>query len=258
MERRRTTSCVRSSGFHGEADPSVTTSVWRGSDVLVSQQGMKSAWDSFRPPCIRANALGENVRGAQTLLDRIPMVSDLHEYCCCIARLRELITSPGWLSLKLPKTFVGGAGLWRCFCTCMRPITGCDTATMPLVLGGLGLRSAIRGSAPACWARWADCLSMIHKRHFTASAALVRALEGQPNTPFLKAVSQCQRELTGRMDFVPPSWGIWHGVLCRLRESLKTENQEPHTADGNTKPACELKVSSERNCSHALRPRSRH
>ena len=34
-----------------------------------------------------------------------------------------------------------------------------------------------------------------------ASAALV-----QPDNPFLKAASQCQRELTGSMDFVPPSW----------------------------------------------------
>ena len=36
---------------------------------------------------------------------------------------------------------------------------------MPLVLGGLGLRSACRVSQPACWASWADALHVIHNRH---------------------------------------------------------------------------------------------
>ena len=125
------------------------------------------------------------------------------------------------------------ARLWRCFCACMQidpdqPQDVMDTATMPLALGGLGLRSASRVSTPAYWVSWADCLSMIHKRHPTASAALVRALEGQPETPFLKAASQCQRELTGRT--CPHRGRIWHWVPCHPREPEDRENQEPHMA----------------------------
>ena len=233
------------------ADPSVTTSVWRGSDVPVSQQGMKVLGTPLGHPAFVRAHLERTSGEHQTLLDRIPMVSDLQSSWlllvhCASARANYIsrVVEPGAAEDFCRRH---DAGLWKCFCACMQidpdqPQDVMDTATLPLALGGFGLRSAIRRSAPAYWASWADCVSMIHKRHPTASAALVRALEGQPDTPFLKAASQC----------------IWHGVPCRLRESLKTENQEPHTADGNTKLACELKVSSERNCSHALRPRSRH
>ena len=146
------------------ADPSVTTSVWRGSDVPVSQQGMKVlGTPSGHPAFVRARRCWTGFRWCP--------ICSLHGCCWYNARLREQITFPGWLSLKLPKTFVGGmpdAGLWRCFCACMQidpdqPQDVTDTATMPLVLAGLGLRSAIRGSAPAYWASWAGCLSMIHK-----------------------------------------------------------------------------------------------
>ena len=54
---------------------------------------------------------------------------------------------------------------------------------------------------------WAGCLSMIHKRHPTVSTALVRELEEQPETLFLRAASRCHRELTSGMEFVPPSVG---------------------------------------------------
>ena len=36
---------------------------------------------------------------------------------------------------------------------------------MPLVLGGLGLRSAIRLNKSAFWASWADCVRMVLSRH---------------------------------------------------------------------------------------------
>ena len=64
-QRRRTTSCVRSSGSHGESSRSVSENVgvaWVRRARLTA--GHEGAWDSFRPPCIRASALGENVRGA--------------------------------------------------------------------------------------------------------------------------------------------------------------------------------------------------
>ena len=109
--------------------------------------------------------------------------------------------------------------------------------------GGLGLRSAIRRSAPAYWASWADCLSMIHKRHPTTSAALVRVLDGQPNTPFLKAASQCQRELTGTMDFVPPSWeDLARGAMPVQREP---EDREPGTTHRGWQHEASMRVEGE-------------
>ena len=38
-------------------------------------------------------------------------------------------------------------------------------AQLPLRLGGLGLRSAVRGAPAAWWASWADVLGLLHARH---------------------------------------------------------------------------------------------
>ena len=98
---------------------------------------------------------------------------------------------------------------------------------MPLVLGGLGLRRAARTSKPAYWASWADCLSMIQRRHPHVAAALVTELESNPTSPFLQAASHCTAELTGKMVFVPPSWdALAHGERPPLREP---EDREPGT-----------------------------
>ena len=59
------------------ADPSVTTSVWRGSDVPVSQQGMKVLGTPLGHLAFVRAHLERTSREHQTLLDRIPMVSDL-------------------------------------------------------------------------------------------------------------------------------------------------------------------------------------
>ena len=80
-----------------------------------------------------------------------------------------------------------------------------DTATLPMSLGGLGLRSALRTSRSADWASWADCLPMIHERHPAVAAALVEHLEN-PGTPCLQAVASAARDLTGVGGFEPPSW----------------------------------------------------
>ena len=62
------------------------------------------------------------------------------------------------------------AGVWECLCRILHvsPEQGDDVvgaAFMPLVLGGIGLRSACRGSTPAFWASWADTLPVIAGRH---------------------------------------------------------------------------------------------
>ena len=81
-----------------------------------------------------------------------------------------------------------------------------DTASIPLVLGGFGLRSAVRTRKAAYWASWADCLSMVQQRHPQVAAALVTELEGNPASPFLPAASQCRAKLIGKMEVAPPSW----------------------------------------------------
>ena len=73
------------------------------------------------------------------------------------------------------------------------------SANLPLVLGGVGLRSASRISASAYWASWADCLPMVFARHRGVALAIVAQLEGHPDTPFLGAAAACARSLVGTM-----------------------------------------------------------
>ena len=61
--------------------------------------------------------------------------------------------------------------LWQCLSNILQiDLNQCDevvrdVATLPLSMGGLGLRSAVRVRSPAYWASWADCLSMTQARH---------------------------------------------------------------------------------------------
>ena len=55
----------------------------------------------------------------------------------------------------------------------------CDLPSLPLSLGGLGLRSATLLSRPAYWSSWADCLQMVQQRHPTVCAHIVDALHAQ-------------------------------------------------------------------------------
>ena len=65
------------------------------------------------------------------------------------------------------------------------------SATAPLILGGLGLRSAVRTSESACWASWADCLPMMRERHPKVAREFVTRLEAG---------------VAGTHGFEPPSW----------------------------------------------------
>ena len=74
------------------------------------------------------------------------------------------------------------------------------------LLGGMGLRSAVRTSLPAYWASWGDCLHMVHQRHPDVARVLVVHLEGGADTPYLSAAVACARELERVQRFHPPSW----------------------------------------------------
>ena len=60
--------------------------------------------------------------------------------------------------------------IWTCLCQILgvhndeSDAIAKQTATLPLSMGGLGLRSAVRTSVPAHWASWGDCLGMINAR----------------------------------------------------------------------------------------------
>ena len=54
-----------------------------------------------------------------------------------------------------------------------------EIATLPLRMGGLGLRSGTRCAAAAYWASWADALAMISQRNPGVANLVVRTMEGE-------------------------------------------------------------------------------
>ena len=126
----------------------------------------------------------------QLLLDRIPLLGDLQSLSlllvyCAAARADNMsrVVEP-----DAAREFCRrhDAAVWRCFCTFTQieewqPRDVRDTASMPLVLGGLGLRSASRTSKPAYWASWADCLSMVQRRHPHVAAVLQHRRPSKPH-----------------------------------------------------------------------------
>ena len=58
-----------------------------------------------------------------------------------------------------------------------------EIATLPMRMGGLGLRSATRCAAAAYWASWADALAMISQRNRGVANLVVRTMEGELPCP---------------------------------------------------------------------------
>ena len=80
-------------------------------------------------------------------------------------------------------------------------------ASLPMRLGGLGLRSAVRMAPAAFWSSWADALHMIHERLPQLAADTVERLDGEHD------VDGCLAELRNAADGLDrqgivgrPSW----------------------------------------------------
>ena len=71
--------------------------------------------------------------------------------------------------------------VWQCLCDILKipeDFMGNPhqaVATLPLSLGGLGLRSAVRTSVPAHWASWADVLPVIRDGHPAVATMIMNA-----------------------------------------------------------------------------------
>ena len=169
-----------------EADP--TARVWRGSHLPLVQQGITVLGTPLGSVEFVQAHLQKTLADHDTLLSRIPLLDDtqsawallLH---CAGSRANYLLRV---IRPELVRNFAEGhnAGLWRCLAQILPASTGADpiakaTASLPLSTGGLGLRDASRTSEPAFWASWADCLSIIRKRHPEVALEMVRQLNAR-------------------------------------------------------------------------------
>ena len=101
------------------------------------------------------------------------------------------------------------AGLWTCLCNILNVVVDedrQDVATMPLSLGGLGLRDAVRTSPPAFWASRANCIAMVRARHPDVAALILRAMRDPAGPPTLVSVQAVAHQLVCVEGFEPLSW----------------------------------------------------
>ena len=149
------------------------------------------------------------------LLDRIPRVKDLQSAWllllhCASARANYMLRA---VDPDRTGEFARAhdEGTWQCACDILQiEAAQTDTvrsiASLTVVLGGLGLRSAewVRSSAKR--ANWADCIPTIDARHLAVAESLVRELEGHPHTPCRRAAQEAARSLEGVLGWSLPSW----------------------------------------------------
>ena len=70
-----------------------------------------------------------------------------------------------------------------------------ELATLPMRMGGLGLRSATRCAESAFWASWADTLPMIRERTPQVAEMVVHAMNGEQQTGCLGELQEASRRL---------------------------------------------------------------
>ena len=109
-----------------------------------------------------------------------------------------------------------------------------NVGSLPLSMGGLGLRSATRGRFAAYWASWADSLSAIQSRHPILAEELIAALDNPRGAFYLQGAAECREMLLDR-GFDAPRWGaVAHGS----RPGRGLDDAEPaEAAHGWQRPA---------------------
>ena len=97
-------------------------------------------------------------------------------------------------------------------------------ATLPMRLGGLGLRAATRTAPGAFWASWADALHMIDKRLPALSRTVVRELSEVAPLGCLGALVNAS-DVLDRSGFVARP--TWEELRAGARPPLPPERAEP-------------------------------
>ena len=93
-----------------------------------------------------------------------------------------------------------------------------EKSSLPMSMGGCGLRSASRTSSSAYWASFVDSLRMIHQRHPAVADQMVRSLTQVSIHRHFVAAAACHDQLIA-CGFSPPTWA--EAALARPRAVLE-------------------------------------
>ena len=209
--------------------------VWRGSGLPTHEQGIRVLGAPVGHPDFVRSHLQKTAGEHQTLLEMIPLLPDVQSawmmllHCASARANYHLRVIRPELALQFATTH--DQHLWGCLCqilgmsTSAAHATAKASATLPLALGGLGLRSAVRTSHSAYWASWADCVPMIARRHPVVAAQMIRSMELGPTIPSLLSLGDAARTILDMGGYEVPSWpALVDGVRPPPRDP---ENNEP-------------------------------
>ena len=194
--------------------------VWRGNTMLPpSEQGVMvfgtpvGHWDFVK------GKLEATSTEHQSLLEKsTSVISNPLGCCCCSAPLHERTTYFGTVHSDASLSFAvrHDISLRRCVSALLGAEVPEDTwdIALPLSVGGIGLRGAVR-SRPA--AHWADSLEMIQQRHEPVCAQILHILTRGGGSFHLEvAVRGQDLQLMG---FDAPEWvPLAHGLRPRSQD----------------------------------------
>ena len=110
-----------------------------------------------------------------------------------------------------------------------RELDAQQLSTLPMRMGGLGLRSAERCAPAAYWASWADALPMISRRNPEVASEVVRRLDNQEPTHGCVAELQDAATLLDRKGFRErPSWSQLQEGKRPPQNSARDPGEWPH------------------------------
>ena len=189
----------------------------------------------------------------QTLLDGIPSLEDLQ---CGWALMLHCASARANYFIRVVRpecshrfARLHDEGWWRCLCSLLNIPRDCvapaikDQCFLPLVLGGLGLRSATRTRQSAFWASWADALHMIHQRHPEVADRIVVGLPHPEGLPNLSGAAEAANSLRGVEDFAL-NGGTGHEILSVVTDAERALIRAQSGPGGGTSfsasPSCFL------------------
>ena len=194
--------------------------VWRDDRTLPEdQQGVKVLGTPLgSPEFVRARLL-ELSASHQRLVDKIPLVSDFKSawllllFCAasrpnCILRVLHPEATREFATLN-------DTAMRRCAETLLDVRMDDQTwnvGSLPLSLGGLGLRSAVKGRSAAYWSSWADGLHMIRRRHALVTDLIIRELSSDQPAHHLEGVVRARNRLEDVGFNVPSGEALADGV----------------------------------------------
>ena len=200
--------------------------MWRGDPSLsLAEQGVKVLGTPLGHTEFLKAQLREVINSHSILWERIPSVPDLQSawllfVFCAATRANYLLRSvPPDVADEYARDH--DDAMRRCMSQLL-DVEILDESwavvSLPLSIGGLGLRNASQMSTLVYWASWADCLCTVQQRYPAVGDQISSALSRGAPGRYLDAAASCRERLLDVSFELPPWEDLQRGALPRQHE----------------------------------------